>query len=336
MNTISANPTLHEHMQLRDGIFYYSKLSRRHGAITLAAPKRCVEVVHRAERRRIRWGSGHESFAFFMAVMLIPFAIEALIGADAASWFRTTGFVFLLVVYCASSVIRWPLLRGMCQTELLVTTDRRKFRIVFNYVQGKDPELELFLDHLQRCEPEWEGRHRVRGCVVEFAESKAYRIGFSGYAVGCLIMGSGLLMDYQENLTFGTLVVLVGVGIVLMLLLSAVIDLPFSRIMRTARGALLDGDLDTAALILRKVVERKPYHFYANYLLTAHAVISGDLDAAAHHRAAMNGNSGRERLSVIATDLTHTVSSAPAFRALSDYAHGGGEARLDVLEKVSP
>jgi hypothetical protein len=50
----------------------------------------------------------------------------------------------------------------------------------------------------------------------------------------------------------------------------------------------------------------------------------------------MNGNSGRERLSVIATDLTHTVSSAPAFRALSDYAHGGGEARLDVLEKVSP
>ncbi len=336
MPTISATPTPTERLELRDGIFFYRKLSRRGGALVLAAPKQCVEVVHRAEHRRLRRVSDQTAMAaVFVALFQIPIIVSAVFHSDPFSILAAAGLGLILTVFFTTNVIRWPLRNDLCSTEIAVSRERTKYRLLFTRVQGEDYEFEALLDRLQRRESVIE-KEAPSACVVELAKSRRSYLQYGGYAVGALLLGMGALVDQSGPALPGYVWLAAAVVIVVGIMLAGAINGVRSSVMRVARGALLDGDLDSAVLVLRQVLEGRPYHAYGNYLMTAHALATGDLDAAAQHRAAMNGPASRERLSVIAIDFAHTISSEPAFRKLADYAHGKGEVGADALSRVSP
>ncbi|MCL4694785.1 MAG: hypothetical protein KJ060_20010, partial [Candidatus Hydrogenedentes bacterium] len=272
---------------------------------------------------------------FFLIVFVLPSIAMAFVDATIPEVLRSSGLALLIGGFVIANVIRWPLGKGKCQTEIAVTTDRGKRRLIFTRVQGEDDAFEELLDHLQRVESDASAAP-VMGCVMELSASWGSVLKYSIYAVGALSVLVGSLLEVEGMSDPRYLYVTVAGVIVCGLIVTLVIDPRPSASARAARRALREGDLDTAALILRNILEKKPYHAYANYLMTAHALATGDLDAAARHRAAMNGPANRERLSVIAIDFAHTVSSEPAFRKLVAYAHGEGEVGAETVSQVSP
>lgn len=325
MASISAEIGPGERMELRDGIFYYVKQSRSRGTVALAAPKARVDVVHRAEHRRIR-RSKIEGAGFWLVLVLLYFLLPVAFEPSPARALIAAGILALVLVFFSADVFVWRLKNGWVQTEIVVDTERRRIPILFTRVQGEDPDLESLLDRLQRCEA-LEPVPPPKGCAVELAESWWDWFRILGYAAGLALLGWGCILAEDAESLVGELLLFISGGVtVAALVLSYVMNHPFGVAVRAARGAMLDGEVETAALMARSILRRKPYHFYANYLMTFYAVMTGDLEAAAHHRAAMDGNTGRERLSIIIASFTRDLSSAPAFRVLADYARGASGA----------
>lgn len=336
MTSISAEIGPGERMELRDGIFCYVKQSRSRGTVALAAPKTRVDVVHRAEHRRIRRrksDGGH----FWLTLILLLSLGSAVFEPSFASWLQAAGVFTVVLVYFSTNVVSWRLKSGWVQTQIVVVTERRKIPILFTRVQGQDPDLESLLDHLQRCE-EPETAYSPKGCAMELEESWHDWRRILGYAAGATLLGLGYVAGNDNQRELGLLTLAITGGVVFVgALLSHFMNHPFGVAVRAARGAMIDGEVETAALMAKAILQKRPYHFYANYLMTFHAVTSGDLEAAAQHRAAMDGNTGRERLSIIAVGLTRDLSSAPAFRRLADYARGASvAAEAARVEMVSP
>lgn len=144
----SASPTPYERLELRDGIFFYRRLSRRGGALALVAPKQCVEVVHRAEHRRLR--KPYDALMFFLIVFVLPSIAMGFEDATIPEVLRSFGSALVIGGFVIANVIRWPLGKGKCQTEIALTTDRGKRRLIFTRVQGEDAAFEELLDCLQR------------------------------------------------------------------------------------------------------------------------------------------------------------------------------------------
>ncbi|MCC6697387.1 MAG: hypothetical protein IT365_17285 [Candidatus Hydrogenedentes bacterium] len=328
MTSISAEIGPGERMELRDGIFYYVKQSRSRGTVALAAPKARVDVVHRAEHRRIR-RSKIEGAGFWLVLILLFYLLPVVFEPSPARALIAAGILTLVLVFFSADVFAWRLKSGRVQTEIVVDTERRKIPILFTRVQGEDPDLESLLDRLQRCD-ELEAVP-PKGCAVEFAESWWDWFRIFGYSAGLALLGWGCILAEDEESLVGELLLFISGCVVLTaLVLSYAMNHPIGVAVRAARGAMLDGEVETAALMAKAILQKRPYHFYANYLMTFHAVMTGNLEAAAQHRDAMDGNTGRERLSIFIAGLTRDLSSAPAFRVLADYARGASRAAEDA------
>jgi hypothetical protein len=100
---------------------------------------------------------------------------------------------------------------------------------------------------------------------------------------------------------------------------------------KDARAALLDGDFDAAATILRGVLEKAPGEPYANFLLLAESLVRGDLVQAAACAEVVEKSRVRQLVAPPVFGVTVHSPVAEKLRALELYVNRSNTCGVDHL-----
>ncbi|MCC6697385.1 MAG: hypothetical protein IT365_17275, partial [Candidatus Hydrogenedentes bacterium] len=313
----------------RDGILFYRVVDALGRTETAAVPEDRMRIAHRAKPVSAATPPpGVTRYAMYGLVFVFPwlFAVEEhFLDYELAivlHGLTLVGF-FLATLLLVTLLSRRKRRAGWCTTALHVKTLDRTLRFGFDHIPGADPALEALLDGCKDCRTSSAPGRLAQVSLVFLIPLQASALSA---CFGLLIVLSAAFDHLYSR--YGppapdTAWPLVAAAFMTPLLLNLIFDASIPRALRTARSALLVDELEAARLMLEHFLAEKPRHVYGNLLMTACALMEGDIQLAAKHRLAMRGENGRFRFAEDLYSLAYRVSSAGAFQAVAEYAAKG-------------
>lgn len=321
MNNHRIDIDKHRWIAVRDGLFTYVRTYRRWSMDIVVAPVERVSVLRRSALPAIR----SIPFVSYAALFGAPvFAVCALVMLGTRRDTPLQSLVWalilsiLLTAVFAGAMLLFGRIAGRRETMLYMSGNVYSPMIRFKHVEGSNAELEAFLDTLPTG-------HASPSDKVPLGEwfrlpaplrSLLHTLYWPLYIV--VLWPDPSYGGLISKLVRGALLVLMGLYFVF-IGLQCFFHFRNTKATKEARAALLDGDYDAAATILRGVIEETPNHAYANYLFLAESLVRGDLQHAATCAEYVDRSDVRQHLLPPVFGVALHAPGAEKLRALERY-----------------
>ncbi len=223
-------------------------------------------------------GNGMLIVAVISGLLCLPEMLFAVFSGNLSLQEWSSAVVFLSI---AAAIVLWRLRR---RGRLVIYSSEDQLdiphAIYFKNVQLQDGRVESFCDNLKALKSEaGDGKRRIRSfflipywMYVPVAVALFFFLGFALY-VGFQDFG------FEDHAAY---IAVIGPLVLLAMLFVVAPErsLIFSRALRRAHSFLLAGDADSAISIVQPILDAKPRHRFANYLMTIIRLMQCDLGLA--------------------------------------------------------